>query len=143
MFNANIQHQIEEGDASQVNQPFDRHAAKHSKATAREILPLVVRHKVFGPTEHLDQWQLLVIAAHCVRELMADPDIWTRSFIATNLHPLHRVSFDDWIVKIKDFITRGGSYEDEGEITHESLLPEWRRNWQDDASSRVPAQPRG
>lgn len=75
---AKIIHLIEEGDSSQINQPFDRYAARHSKATAREVLPLVIRHKVFGTTEHLDQWQLLTIAAHCVRELIKDPDIWTR-----------------------------------------------------------------
>ena len=55
-------HLIEESDSSHVNQAFDREVAKSGKATARETLPLVIRHKVFGPSEHLDQWQLLVIA---------------------------------------------------------------------------------
>lgn len=45
------------------------------------------------------------------------------------MHPDYRLSFDAWIQKISDFITRGGSYEDEGEITPASLLPDWYRNW--------------
>jgi hypothetical protein len=126
-----ILHQIEEGDSSHVNQPFDRDVAKSGKATARETLPLVIRHKVFGPSEHLDQWQLLVIAAHAVRELAKKTDIWVRSFKATNMHPDYRLSFDDWMIKISDFVTRGGKYEDEGEISAASLLPDWYRNWPD------------
>lgn len=124
-------HQIEEGDSSHVNQAFDRDVAKFGKATARETLPIVIRHKVFGPSEHLDQWALLVIAAHAVRELAKEPDIWVRSFKATNMHPDFRLSFDDWMIKISDFVTRGGKYEDEGEISAASLLPDWYRNWPD------------
>ena len=126
-----ILHQIEEGDSSHVNQAFDREVAKSGKAAARETPPLVIRHKLFGPSEHLDQWQLLVIAAHAVRELAKKPDIWVRSFKATNMHPDYRLSFDDWMIKISDFVTRGGKYEDEGEISAASLLPAWYRNWPD------------
>ena len=126
-----ILHQIEEGDSSHVNQAFGREVAKSGGATAREAPPLVTRHKLFGPSEHLDQWQLLVIAAHAVRELAKKPDIWVRSFKATNVHPDYRLSFDDWMVKISDFVTRGGKYEGEGEISAASLLPAWYRNWPD------------
>ena len=42
----------------------------------------------------VDGWQLVHVGLACVRQLR--PETWIESFKMVNLHPHHRVSFDDW-----------------------------------------------
>ena len=47
---------------------------------------------------------------------------WELSFIAVNMHPHHRISFEDWIQKISGFVEAADKFEEE-EIDVRELLP--------------------
>jgi len=121
---------IGEGDSSHCNQAFDKFVAKHGKSCVRSALDLVTRHNVHG--NHVDQWALLLISLSGIRRLMEDPQIVRSSFRAVNMQFSCRVSLENWLIKIKDFLTRGAKFKDEGLITARSLLPEWCTQWPGD-----------
>lgn len=85
----------------------------------------------------MDQWGLLVIATYVCKILAETPDIWRQSFIATNLHPHHRISFHGWYKKIKGVLAAGLCYESEKTITAESLLPEWYKVWPSERKAKA------
>lgn len=89
----------------------------------RQVLDLVMRHRVFGP--HMDQWDLLLIALHCSKVLRRRQNVWIDSFKAVNMHPDHRLDVEGWLKKISDFLARGSAYADEGKILPADVLPEW------------------
>ena len=80
---------IEEGDTSHIDQPFDDKVARDNKCIARRGLDTLRAHGPLGPV--IDQYSLVVILCHCVRE--TPDDAWEASFKACNLHPDHRVPF--------------------------------------------------
>ena len=80
----------EEGDTSQVCQPYDQWVAKNNKLNVRSLLDLV-RHRV---KRMLTQWDLIVICCHALKNVKAQS--WIDSFKKVNLHPDHRLSFTDW-----------------------------------------------
>ena len=127
LLEARILHLIEEGDSSHACQACDRFVAKCGKASMREVLDLVMRHRVFGT--HMDQWDLLLVALHCSKVLAKRKDVWRDSFKAVNMHPDHRVGVEEWLIKIADFIAAGSAFVDEGKITVMDVLPKWCRNW--------------
>lgn len=94
---------IEEGDTSQVVQPFDRTVAKDGKAEMRGMMAAALRCNVFG--ESASQWDLILIALHALRA-MEGLDAWKKSFQMTNLHPMHRVPFPEWCKKIESFLRK-------------------------------------
>ena len=123
----------EEADNSQVAQPFDREVAKYGKSTMREALDLSMRHFAFtGP---VDQWDLLAVALHCLRELMKRPRVVVDSFKACNLKPSCRVDLAGWLEKVKWALVGGAKYKDEGVVTPRMLLPGWYTNLTDEVRS--------
>ena len=49
-------------------------------------------------------------------------NVWETSFIAVNLHPLHRISFEDWLKKISPFVKAAEKYDEEI-VNLSDLLP--------------------
>ena len=49
-------------------------------------------------------------------------NVWEISFIAVNMHPLHRIPFNDWLDKISSFVNAAAKYGDEV-INLSELLP--------------------
>ena len=130
LFEYKIMLLIEEGDSSQTNQAFDKHVAKYGKSNMREALDVVVRHSTLGIA--VDQWGLLMIGLHGIRELIKNPEIIRSSFESVNMLFCKRVGVDQWLDRIKDALDRGSKFQDEGEITPRMLLPDWYRQWPSD-----------
>ena len=58
---------------------------------------LEVVRKSLGSTR-IDQWYLIAVAIRS--QLKVDKQKWIDSFIKVNMHPKHRLPFDDWIKKL-------------------------------------------
>ena len=121
-------HGKEEGDASGLNQAFDRFVALESKRNLSTALQRVLRHRTFNG-KNMSQWDLLSIATHCVREVQKKGNVWCDSFKAVNMHPHHTLQLKGWLQKIEKVLIKGEQYSDEGHITPISLLPVWYQNW--------------
>ena len=94
----------EEGDSSQTNQAYDQIVAKKDKQKSTELLDVVrsMRKKV------VNQWDLILICIHAFRKV--GPEAWITSFKRVNLHPDHRLPFDEWIKKIESQIKTGEQF---------------------------------
>ena len=117
----------EETDSSHVAQAFDQMVALECKRNLRDTLATVTRHRIFS--SQMTQWELLVIAAHCVRKVMEDPNVWVASFRKVNMHPHYRKDLRGWFSMIESHIRKGEAYQDEGEIDPRDLLPKWYQQW--------------
>lgn len=70
----------------------------------------------------IDGWQLIHVGLACCRELL--PEVWVYSFKKVNLHPHHRVNFDEWCKRISHFLQGGeGSFKPEAARDEYALLP--------------------
>ena len=63
-------------------------------------------------------------------------NVWESSFIAVNMHPLHRISFDDWMKKITSYVEAAKKFDPEVIDVTELLPKSWceqplarRREW--------------
>ena len=72
----------------------------------------------------IDRWTLVLVGLGMLRDCSASR-VWETSFIAVNLHPHHRIPFDDWLDKISAFVSAAEKYDDEV-INLSELLP---RSW--------------
>ena len=63
-------------------------------------------------------------------------NVWESSFIVVNMHPLHRISFDDWMQKITGYVEAAEKFDPEVIDVTELLPKSWceqplarRREW--------------
>jgi len=101
----------EEPDSSSICQAYDKYAAKSDKSVQRINLALL--RKIFneGTIDIIDQWKLLHCAIAAVQFTDKHPKIWINSFIAVNLHPEYRVSFEDWCKRIEPFMQASDNFD--------------------------------
>lgn len=69
------------------------------------------------------QWQLVHVGLAAVRFVNENPEIWSKSYIACNLNPLHRISFSEWCDKISSDLEAGQQFKPETSSDIYSLLP--------------------
>jgi hypothetical protein len=118
------QHKIlllkEEGDSSHVNQSYDQDVAKQDKRSMRGALGFLrTSSKITkGVT---DGWMLIHVALAAVREL--DSESWIKSFKKVNLHPHHRVSFEEWCKRIAHHLQGGLNFKPETHRDMYTMLP--------------------
>ena len=114
---------MEEASISHFNQAYDQEQAKRDRAATRQLLDMA-RPKIKG---RIDQWQLIAIISTALKNLPGD--IWTRSFFSVNLHPHHRLSFEDWIQKIAPYVRTGETaYLRTNEDSYYNAMPAvWKR----------------
>ena len=67
-----------------------------------------------------------------------DINVWEASFVAVNMHPVHRISFDDWMEKISPFVKAAEKFEEEVVDLTDLLPKSWlqlplhqRQSWLD------------
>lgn len=113
----------EEGGTSVLNQAYDQEQAKKDKSKARELLNCA-RQKINAV---VNQWTLIGVLIVCIKNMSGA--IWERSFKSVNLHPDFRVSFDDWIAKIKPYLSAGEqTYSRANESSLFDAMPEFWKN---------------
>lgn len=123
MSDKNILAVVEGRDSSEINQAFDRFVARAGKRRAAIALDQVRRSHI---TPIIDQWMLVLVVLAMLRDCR-ETRVWENSFVAVNLHPHHRISFDDWLCKICPFVQAANKFEQEI-IDDFALLPsEWRK----------------
>ena len=111
----------EEGDSSHVNQAYDQEVAKSDKRSMRDALGFLRSSNKLSKST-IDGWQLIHVGLACCRELL--PEVWVYSFKKVNLHPHHRVNFDEWCKRISHFLQGGeGSFKPEVARDEYALLP--------------------
>ena len=109
---------VENRDSSEMNQAFDKWVAKAGKKRARDAIDLLRRSNI-QPV--IDQWTLVMVGLAMLRDCDAS-NVWESSFIAVNMHPHHRIGVEDWLDKIRGFITSGQKFDDEV-IDLSAMLP--------------------
>lgn len=112
----------EEAATSHINQAYDKFQAKQDKQVTRELLEMC-RNSV---TTHVNNWQLIGILSVGIKNLPAD--IWKKSFIAVNMHPDHRISFQEWINKISSHIDTGEASYSRTNMSIFDAMPEFWKN---------------
>ena len=111
----------ENRDSSEINQAFDRFVARAGKKLAATCLDQIRRAHI---SPIIDQWMLILVGLAVLRDC-ATSRVWENSFVAVNMHPQHRLSFDKWIPKIAPFIGAAEKFEQEI-IDDAAMLPaEW------------------
>ena len=113
----------EESANSHVNQAYDQQVALMDKKIQRRILDMV-RPKL---KNKITQWQ--VIGCLSVSLAQADEGVWEDAFKSVNLHPHHRVEFNEWLKQISDHIETGEQYFKRGETTEVSLCDAMPAVW--------------
>lgn len=85
----------------------------------------------------IDKWALVHVGLGMLRDC-TDSNVWESSFIAVNMHPLHRIPFEDWMQKISPFVKAAEKFEDEVIDLTELLPKSWvqlplhqRQSWLD------------
>ena len=91
-----------EGDSSHINQGYDQFVAKKDKRVIEEA---ICKLKQGCRSLMMNQKIFLGIIIHALKDI--SPKVWEQSFIGVNLHPDHRIPFDDWVKKI-DATLQGG-----------------------------------
>lgn len=115
----------EEGDASHVNQAYDRLVARCDKSWIRDAVD-ILRRSTSLTRGVIDQWQLIHVGLYAVRACSSE--VWSASFKAVNLHPKFRLSFAEWCKKIDHFLQAGQTFH-QPSSAHDvfALLPAfWR-----------------
>ena len=122
-YEAKIRAAKEDGGTSATNQAYDQQQAKQDKSATRQLLDMA-RSAIEG---RMDQWQLVGVIATAIKNL--PEDIWEKSFISVNLHPHHRVPFEDWIEKISNVVTTGEkNYMRTNEASYFDAMPAlWKK----------------
>ncbi|KAL7528028.1 LOW QUALITY PROTEIN: hypothetical protein ACHAXR_004391, partial [Thalassiosira sp. AJA248-18] len=113
----------EEGDSSQVNQAYDKEAARSDKRQQRQSLSYIRILK--GSNNFVDQWSLVHTGVAAIRYTKENGIIWINSFIAVNLHPKFRLSFEDWCKKIGPHMQASDSFKlvTQDNVDEYTLLP--------------------
>lgn len=115
---ANMLCAVENRDSSEMCQAFDRWVAKAGKKRGREAIDLLRRSNI-NPI--VDQWALVIVGLAMLRDC-DQSNVWECSFIAVNMHPLYRISLEDWLDKIRGFTRAAEKFDDEV-IDLSSMLP--------------------
>ena len=102
-----------------VCQAFDRWVAKAGKKRAQRTLDMLRRSHV-DPI--INQWTLVMVGLSMLRDCDSSR-VWETSFIAVNMHPNHRLSWEDFRDKINGFIVASQKFETEV-IDLQTLLPQ-------------------
>ena len=79
----------------------------------------VARRSHISPV--IDQWFLVLVGLSMLRDCDAS-NVWESSFLAVNMHPMHRIGFSDWMQKISGFVEAASKFEEEV-IDVTDLLP--------------------
>ena len=116
--NFNIRTAVENRDSSEMNQAFDRFVARAGKKRAATCLDELRRSHI-APV--IDKWALVLVGLSMLRDCDSS-NVWEASFVAVNMHPLCRISFEDWIQKIQGFVDAADKFEDE-EIDVREMFP--------------------
>ena len=115
---SNVLCAVENRDSSEFCQAFDKFVALAGKKRARNVIDLLRRSNI---SPIIDQWALVNVGLAMLRDCDSS-NVWEASFIAVNMHPHHRVSFDDWMDRIRGF-TRAAEKFDEEVIDLSAMLP--------------------
>ena len=108
----------ENRDSSEMNQAFDRYVAKAGKKRAAETLDMLRRSHI-DPV--IDKWTLIMVGLAMLRDCDSSK-VWESSFIAVNMHPLHRINYEDFMQKLSGFTRAADKFDDEV-IDLSSMLP--------------------
>lgn len=109
---------VENRDSSEMCQAFDKWVAKAGKKRGRDMID-VLRRSHIDPM--IDQWTLVIVGLAMLRDCDAS-NVWECSFIAVNMHPLHRIPLEDWLDKIRGFTRAAEKFDDEV-IDLSAMLP--------------------
>lgn len=109
---------VENRDSSEMNQAFDKFVARAGKKRAAEAIDMLRRSHI-DPV--IDRWTLVMVGLAMLRDCDAS-NVWESSFIAVNMHPHHRISFEDWMEKNAGFARAADKFSDEV-IDLSSMLP--------------------
>ena len=118
MAQANFICAVENRDSSEMNQAFDKWVAKAGKKRARNAIDMLRRANI---DPMIDQWTLVMVGLAMLRDC-DQSNVWECSFIAVNMHPLHRIPLEDWLDKIRGFTRAAEKFEDEV-INLSDMLP--------------------
>ena len=113
---------VEGRDSSEICQPFDRFVARAGKQRAALTLDKLRRSHI---TPVIDQWMLVLVGLEMLRDC-ALLRVWENSFVAVNLHPWHRVSWEDWLPKIQPFVQSAQKFDKEIVDLHSLLPATWK-----------------
>lgn len=83
--------------------------AKSGKKRAYKCLDQLRRSHIGAV---IDQWQLVHVSLAMLRDCDRS-NVWENSFIAVNMHPVHRVGIEDWLAKINDAVEASSKFEEE------------------------------
>ena len=114
----NILCAVENRDSSEINQAFDRFVARAGKKRAAKALDDLRRAHV---SPIIDQWTLVMVGLAMLRDCDTSC-VWESSFIAVNMHPLHRLPFEEFLPKINGFVQAADKFDSEV-IDVSALLP--------------------
>ena len=117
----NIMSVLEDGDSSDTSQPHDQLKAKEDKQACRDLLDM----KQASSKQQLDQWDLITICAIAVSRSKADA--WISSFKRVNLHPDHRLDFEQWLDRIGSKIVAGEKFFKRRHTLHDMLPQFWKQ----------------
>lgn len=131
----------EEGDASTINQAYDRDAAKSDKRVQR-LSVTYLQHDPVLKRNIVSQWDLLCCGLAAVRHTRDNPDIWAGSFLSVDLTPSKRSPFKDWCKRIERFMMAGDGYDlvsqNDYAFDEYTLLPErWQAMTEEEKTSAV------
>jgi len=114
----------EEGDSSQVNQAYDQLVARADK---RHLNCSLIKIKKTLKSK-MTQWHLIKIAANA--QMKVSRETWVKSFIKVNCHPKFRISFADWLDRLRDkgILQSGDSFYDDNIFGLFDAMPAfWKR----------------
>ena len=117
----NILTVVENRDSSEINQAFDQLVARSGKKRAAQAIDNLRRSHVVPV---IDQWALIVVGLAMLRDC-DDSNVWEASFLAVNMHPLHRRPFAEYVQKIKGFVDGAEKFESEVVDLTEMLPRSW------------------
>ena len=101
-------------------QAFDKFVAQFGKKLAARCLDDIRRSHIMPI---IDKWVLILVGLAMLRDC-TESRAWEMSFIAVNMHPHHRIPFDDFMEKIDGFVKAADKFEDE-HIDVRELLPQF------------------
>ena len=88
---------------------YDNQTSRSDKRKQRETLAVLRQMK--RSNNFIDQWDLIPCGLQAVRYTAKHPHVWISSAIAVNLHPKHRIPFDEWCKKIAPFMNAADSFD--------------------------------
>ena len=116
--------QQEEGDSSQVNQAYDQLVARADK---RHLNCSLIKIKKTLKSK-MTQWHLIKIAANA--QMKVSRETWIKSFNKVNCHPTFRISFADWLDRLRDkgILQSGDTFYDDNIFGLFDAMPAfWKR----------------